>query len=744
MSGELETGRRARRRAWLEAVLVALVLVAYLGMVRRYSSDVPGGSDWWGYVSEGIRLSHGRFYEPEHVLSRFGLPEDSGLTHPLAYREKGAQGTVPTYPFGYPLLIALAINLAGRQAAFWVTPLLAVGALLLTYLLGRALLGRVGGAIAALLLGVLANFLLGSFQPLSDVPGAFFVALALVGLLAAPAGVWADVLLGGALGFGVWVRPNLGLLIAVVGVWLIARREWRRLLRVAAVVTPFLLVVALVNWHLYGAPWRTGYGELALGGPLLRTLARGGRHLLRLNVQQGGLGLLAFALALAWNRLSVARRLLLAGTFGAFLLFFAAYRFDNAWWYFRFLVPAMPAVVVLEAGFLVRLADPGRWRRLRTVAAVLATVAIALGSLGYARAKRVFTAKEGEQHYPRVAALVAANVRRPALVLAMQHSGSLRYYTDLAIGRYDLGPPALVAETLQQVARAGGNVYLAVDGWEIERIAGWGRAFLLAGAEKVAGTDSLSLFRLDPERIAEWVRRGVGTTEANPVEAVFGGAWGRRGNLWRLRGVGSISLPAGAGPALVRVCSGQEALTLTRPGFPETALPAGRCTDVPLLPGPSGQVSVSPRNGESATLPPPRYLPLTALQYQDQLSTAYMVPQVARHSGRAGSFWQTDLLLVNPQSEALRVTGLLLPSGPENRGAFAATAVLGPGDVVDVRDVLRLPEYAWVGGLGAMLVYAGEPGKPCREEGCRFLVCARTYDVGTLPSRRWREVATPA
>jgi hypothetical protein len=732
LNGELEAIRRARRRAWLETVLVALVLLAYLGMVRRYSSDVPGGSDWWGYVSEGIRLSHGRFYEPEHVLSRFGLPEDSGLTHPLAYREKGREGTVPTYPFGYPLLIAVAVKLAGRQAAFWVTPLLAVGALLLTYLLGRALLGRVGGAIAALFLGVLANFLLGSFQPLSDVPAAFFCALALVGLLALRADVWADVLLGAALGFGVWVRPNLGLLIAVVGVWLIARREWRRLLRVAAVVAPFLLAGALVNWHLYGAPWQTGYGHLALGGPLLQSVARGGRHLLRLNAQQGGAGLLAFALALAWNRLSVPRRVLLAGTFTAFLVLFAAYRFDNAWWYFRFLVPAMPAVVVLEAGFLLRLTDPGRWRRVRTVAAVLATCAMVLGSARYAHARGVFHAKEGEQHYPRAAALVAAIVKRPALVLAMQHSGSLRYYTDLAIGRYDLGSPERVAETLQQVARAGGHVYLAVDGWEIERIAGWGRAFLLAGAERLGGTSSLSVFRLDPERIAEQVRRGEGTTEASPVEAVFSGGWGRRGDLWRLRGVGFIDLPAGAEPALARVCSGQESLTVQRPGFPEAALLPGRCTDVPLLPGPSGRISVSSRSENAVTLPPALYLPLTALQYQDQLSTAYMVPQVARHSGQAGSFWQTDLLLVNPQRQPLPVTGLLLPSGRDNGGAFAASGVLAPGAVVNLRDVLRLPEYAWVGGLGAMLMHAGTPAKPCTAEGCRFLACARTYDVGTL------------
>jgi hypothetical protein len=45
-----------------------------------------------------------------------------------------------------------------------------------------------------------------------------------------------------------------------------------------------------------------------------------------------------------------------------------------------------------------------------------------------------------------------------------------------------------------------------------------------------------------------------------------------------------------------------------------------------------------------------------------------------------------------------------------------------------VRDVARLPEFAWLGNSGALLVYAGDPWKPCHAPGCRFLACARTYN----------------
>jgi hypothetical protein len=713
-----------------EILMMALVFLAYLGMVRHFSSDVPGGSDSWGYVSEAMRLSHGRFYEPERVLSRFGLPEDPSLTHPLAYLEKGSDGTVPTYPFGYPLLMAFAIRLLGLQAAFWVTPLLAAGAVLLTYWLGRAFLGPAGGVVAAVLVGVLPNFLSGAFPPMSDVPAAFFGALTLVALLAMPAGIRADVTLGAALGVGVWVRPNMGLLIGVVGVWLAWQREWRRLARVALAVAPFLLIVALVNWHLYGAPWRSGYGDLPLGGPLAEILARGARHLLRLNTQQAGVGLVLFALALIWNRLAVSRRILMGGVFAAFLCFFAAYRIDDAWWYLRFLVPAMPAVAVLEAGFLIYLARPGPLRRTRVAAVALATCVLALGSLRYGERKGVFSAWEGEQKYPRVAAFVAQKVEPPALVLAMQHSGSIRFYTDLPTARYDLGTPEKLADTLARVGQAGGNLYLVADDWEIDDINAHGRGFLFAGADRLGfvAPGHIFLFRLNPAKLAEGFAREAAGHGTKVAEATFDGGWVKTEGQWRLRGTGLIRLSGDAEPEIARLCAGREALAVGRPGLPAATVAPGACTDVPLLPGPAGQLTVSPLGGNATALPPVGVLPLGAIRFQDQLSTAYMVSQVAHIQGMGGSLWKTDLLLVNPQPHPLQVTGCFLPSGRDNREAPAATTVLAAGAVLVVRDVVRLPEFAWLGSSGALLVYGGEPGKPCLAPGCRFLACARTYN----------------
>ncbi len=484
VSAAREEGR-ARRSAWIEATCVALLLVGFLAYVRYHSADVAGGADSYGYVSEAVRLAHGRLYEPERVLSPFGLAEDSRRTHPLGYLEKGTEGTVPQYPFGYPLLMAVMIRILGLSAAFWVTPLLAAGALLLTYLLGRATMGRTGGAAAAVFLGVTANFLWSAFQPLSDIPALFFCVLTLVALLALRKGPAADFLLGASLGSGVWVRPNLGLLVGVAGLWLAARGEWRRLLRAGFALAPFLAVEGFVNWHLFGAPWRSGYGELPLGGLLGDVLARGGRYLLRLDTQQAHAGLALLVLALIWNRVPLAGRLLMAGVFASFLCFFAFYRIDDAWWYFRFILPAMPAVAVLEAGFLTRLVGPGRGLPLRAAAVSVAVIAIAVGSLRYGSSERITGVAPWEGRYPKAAALVTGRIEKPALVLAMQHSGSLRFYTGLQTARYDLGSPQQLRETLRGVARAGGHLYLVVEDWELEKIRGSDRAFLLDGAQEL-------------------------------------------------------------------------------------------------------------------------------------------------------------------------------------------------------------------------------------------------------------------
>jgi hypothetical protein len=462
--------RGTGHRRWIEPLCLILVFWSIFFFIHRNTADVAGFADTYGYVSEAVRLSQGHFYEPEQVYSFFGLPEEAEKTHPLGYTEKGSQGTVPTYPFGYPLMMAAFIKVFGLQGAYWVTPLLAAGTILLTYWLGRAYLGRLGGVIAAGFVLFLPNFLHSSFFPMSDVPATFFSALALVFLLVLRPSRLADLLLGASLGVGIWVRPNLVLLALPVAAWFIIRKEWPRLLRFGLMVFPFILANGLLNGYLYGSVWTTGYGNPPIGDTLSNTLDRGIRHLMRLKDQQAGFGIFLLLMGLLFGRLSLAGRLLLVGIFTVFLVFFSAYRWDDAWWYFRFLLPTMPAVAVLEASFLMQFISTGKKRKWDTTLILLVFFVFSWASINFSNQHFVFNDRISETKYPKAASMVLRNIKYPALIFAMLYSGPLRFYANLPTARYDLASVPELTDRIQAVKKAGGHVYLVLDNWEYEKM----------------------------------------------------------------------------------------------------------------------------------------------------------------------------------------------------------------------------------------------------------------------------------
>lgn len=519
-----------RGRALIETILILAAFLALLAFFRSYADDAAGGADSYGYVSETLRLNQGHFSRPEHVLGPFGLPENSAITAPLGWVSKGPTQTVPTYPFGYPFLMLIALRIAGFPAIFWVTPVLGSATVVLTFLLGRTYLGYAGGALAAAFALLLPNFLMFAAQPMSDVPAAFCATLALYCLLRPVPSTLSDATVAIAEGIGIWIRPNLSILVIPIIAWLLWRGERARLIRFALCLVPFVCVEALINTHLYGKPWTTGYGSLPLTRDLPNALARGARYLRRLNDQQAGIGLVLVTVGFALGKLSWRTRALLLGFAGVLLLFFAFYPIDDAWWYGRFLLPGLPAVAILEASGIVRLYTLVSRRWMLAVAALAGCIAFASfasSSLAFARSHFVFDLGPGDLQYQHVAKLVASSIGPRSLVLAMQHSGSLRLYGGINTMRYDLAPTPELVSVLRKVVSAGGSIYLLGEGWEIQRIRGSDRKVLLVDAQELGhvGASQTTLFRVNALSILKPANAAV----PHRLDTLFGNQLALRG-----------------------------------------------------------------------------------------------------------------------------------------------------------------------------------------------------------------------
>lgn len=104
---------------------------------------------------------------------------------------------------------------------------------------------------------------------------------------------------------------------------------------------------------------------------------------------------------------------------------------------------------------------------------------------------------------------------------------------------------------------------------------------------------------------------------------------------------------------------------------------------------------------------------------------AVIVPAVAKTSGAGGTFWQSDLYIMNPNSFPVKVTLWFIPSGLSGVGNNPVTAqiaqTIGAGNSYTIKDVLGtyFPTY----NVGALIVW----GQNTAGQDANILVSSRTY-----------------
>jgi hypothetical protein len=169
------------------------------------------------------------------------------------------------YPPGYPFLLMLGLFL---RAPWLVNPLLAAGAIVVFYLLGKEFYNRSVGVLASILGAVSPWYLVMSSTMMSHASSLFFNSLFLLFLFrslrtSSRLNGWAA---GAALGMAVLIRPVNTLLFCLPFLVYYAahllkerRGKIRNLAAGLAGVVPFALILLLYNFLTNGNPVRMGY-----------------------------------------------------------------------------------------------------------------------------------------------------------------------------------------------------------------------------------------------------------------------------------------------------------------------------------------------------------------------------------------------------------------------------------------------------------------------------------------------------
>jgi hypothetical protein len=465
-----------RRRTGV--LLATLAFAAYAMLLARHVGTYAAGSDASGYMNHARLLAAGNLHATPRVLS--GLtPEEqrSMLFSPLGFvPAPDGNGLVPTYPAGLPLLIAAAAPIFGwEHAGDAVICAHALLGLLLVYAFGRTLgLSRRGAVLGTTIIAASPLYLNYSVQMMSDVPAfVWTLGAVLAAWRSRERATWA-LAAGAATALAVLIRPTNALIFAPIAVALgLSPRRW---LLLAAGGVPGGIFFCFHNLSLYGHVFATGYGNFAASFSPGWIDVTWWHYACWLPVLFTPVVLLAAGLP--WlARTEPHKAALLAVWALVFPAFYSAYDCTHqTWWYLRFILPAVPPLVI--GGLLVarqlalsvianqprgRDGPPGRpfcsarpavapyqvepaagrrstgrrWSLQRTRVFVFALIVIIANSALWNKRLMALNMGRDNEIYPAAAVWLKANLPGNAVILSMQMSGTLTYYTGFTFLRWD-------------------------------------------------------------------------------------------------------------------------------------------------------------------------------------------------------------------------------------------------------------------------------------------------------------------
>ncbi|HEY6066735.1 MAG TPA: glycosyltransferase family 39 protein, partial [Thermoanaerobaculia bacterium] len=328
----------------------------------------------------------------------------------------------------------------------------------------------------SMILAFSPTFVFIAVQPMSDVLATAWALAAIFAAYRARRGehrpIWAS-LAGLAFGIGVLVRPTNAIVLAPLLLALPASPKlW---LSFSAGGVPPALFFLAYNSAVFGSPWSTGYQSLLAEGMAWGNFPDRARYygywIGRLLTPLVPVGWLALFVD---RRAPLRDRAVMISWFAAFLLFYCFYAVYDAWWYTRFLLPGLPALIL---GALVAARDlllPSAGARLPRWAIALGVVLVAsvlFLEVRFIKKNRIDKFYKSERIYPQSCEMVRRRVPPDGIVASMQLSGALHYYTPTTYAMWNWLLPDRFAELRAATEARGMRWYALLAPYELDGVA---------------------------------------------------------------------------------------------------------------------------------------------------------------------------------------------------------------------------------------------------------------------------------
>ena len=464
----LSTPPSRHRKIALWAIGVGLILYTIL-LIKNVGASA-GGSDSSGYMNHARLLAGGNLHAPPRALEDLPPAKLPSYAYvPLGFSPTPGTGDlVPTYPPGLPLMVLAAHALVGwKSAGDLVMVLNSLAGIVVTFLLARRLgVPQAWAAVAALIVATSPVYLYMSLQAMSDVPSLFWVGLAILSALKSQEKAAWSFLAGAAFSVAVLLRPTNTLMIIPVGIALgLSPKRW---ICLGLAGIPGAIYWMLYAKAAYGSAFTTGYGDV--GSAFLASSI--------------GITLVAYAkwipsmftpvallfVALPWLNPGRTREnsLLVSWAIICPIFYVSYYCTHETWWYERFLLPSLPAMLI--GGLIVVRALATKW--LQRPSARFGWAAVGLILLNNAAWGYRFEAENigrGERNYSHLAEWMNANLPPDSIVAVMQDSGAVYYYTDFKLVRWDMLEEGNAFQKIAASARAHHHpLYAVLFPFEVE------------------------------------------------------------------------------------------------------------------------------------------------------------------------------------------------------------------------------------------------------------------------------------